>query len=153
MATKVIFLDIDGVLNSNLWVLQNSGAASRGTSSTLELMRKMINTKHIPFLQRVVSETGAQIVVSSSWRDVLTIDELRDIFSSYGLDAEIIGTTPPGHVRRDAIERWLAAHSEISRYVVLDDFDLDVWAEHVRTDVNEGMSNDDATRAIEVLNS
>ena len=49
---KVIFLDVDGVLNS----------AQDGYSIRLK------TDSHLKLLQYIVKETGAKIVLSSSWR-------------------------------------------------------------------------------------
>lgn len=49
MPVKVIFLDIDGVLNTN--------------------SDRNISDEKLIFLSELVSKTGAEIVLSSSWRN------------------------------------------------------------------------------------
>lgn len=56
---KVIFLDIDGVLNSNFWNESHQMEISDGT---------LIDQKKIELLAELVNKTGAKIVLHSGWR-------------------------------------------------------------------------------------
>ena len=75
---KVIFLDVDGVLNS----------AQDGYSIRLR------TDSHLKLLQRIVQETGAKLVLSSSWRIGFTpaSKNLLARFREYGL--ELMDCTP-----------------------------------------------------------
>lgn len=89
---KVIFLDIDGVLNSQLWYSK----------------RRNFNTEavdvHYPFyefdpdaiicLNRIIKETGAKLIISSTWRKNRTIEELQELLNSVGVEGEVIDKTP-----------------------------------------------------------
>lgn len=58
---KVIFLDVDGVLNSRaftMWQIENNGHADVD----------QIDPKEVMLLGQLVKETGAEIVVTSTWR-------------------------------------------------------------------------------------
>lgn len=153
---KYIFLDIDGVLNSE---------------HSLGRLDKVYFDK----LERIIDETGAKIVISSSWRtdDVKsTIDEIIETSRYYGcafpskiLD-NIVGVTPKiyvyvpksphlEHVQRGIeIKDFLDNHYWDS-YVILDD-DTDMIGEqfkyfvHVSSDI--GLSNDNVEQAIKLLN-
>lgn len=147
----VLFLDFDGVLNSEPWLLPFALSSGDERLGDVDFMRGLIDRRNLAHLQRIVTATAARIVISSSWRETLSLDALRDILSSHGLVAEIPGVTPTGQTRRRAIEGWLAAHPEVTRYVVLDDLDLGPWTQHVHTDVQQGLTDADADRAIGVL--
>lgn len=87
----IIFLDIDGVLNHQKWynhrmdiLDQFEGQYPKGEfcPETIELLNKLIEN------------TGAKVVVSSTWRLGRTIEELQNILNSVGFKGEVIGTTP-----------------------------------------------------------
>ena len=57
---KVIFLDIDGVLNTNNWYTQ------KGRNAIKDKYGYTFDPKSVANLKRIVEETGADIVISSS---------------------------------------------------------------------------------------
>lgn len=57
--SKVLFLDIDGVLNSNFWNDSHRTEISDGT---------LIDEEKIKLLAILVKETGAKIILHSGWR-------------------------------------------------------------------------------------
>jgi len=78
---KVIFLDIDGVLN----------CSSEGPviGSVLDICPKRLD-----MLKQIVEQTGAVIVVSSTWR-FCKMDRLTEVLESVGL--EVFGSTIVSH--------------------------------------------------------
>lgn len=100
---KVVFLDFDGVVST-----QNSGWN--------------IDPAKVALIDRLCQETGAQIVVSSSWRIGETPESLQKIL---GCQSPVIGLTPwPRNdvVRGDEIRAWLKSHGrDVEAYVILDD--------------------------------
>ena len=57
--SKAIFLDIDGVLNSNFWNNSHSVEISEG---------RYVDEDKVLLLTGLVKETGAQIIMHSGWR-------------------------------------------------------------------------------------
>jgi hypothetical protein len=117
--TKIIFLDIDGVINaSDLPPLYGEG----WPESHLE-------THLIEKVNEIVKITDAQIVISSSWRIRFNLAELTEMLKNKGLKAKIIGVTPRikrrfGKVvlRGEEIQDWLDAYPyKIEKFVILDD--------------------------------
>jgi len=131
---KVIFLDIDGVLNAdcdfggkskpNPYVSSDDGNRYRG-----------ICKSHVKSLKKIVDRTDAKIVLASSWKGDYD-DYLRHgYFNKVGkylhnkLRAEglrIYDTTirydfSNGRNRGYEISQWLEDHSEVNKWVVLDD--------------------------------
>lgn len=71
---KIIFLDFDGVLNSQLWYIRTKG--NREIDD--------LDTEAIGFLNTLIKNTGAKVVVSSTWRLNKTVDELQEILNRNG---------------------------------------------------------------------
>lgn len=65
---KYIFLDIDGVLNSMDWFKEN-----RETSDYTE-----IDPEKVKLLKEIVDKTGAEIILSSTWRELAAHDSKPD---------------------------------------------------------------------------
>jgi HAD domain in Swiss Army Knife RNA repair proteins len=104
---KVIFLDIDGVLNCN----------------------RTPNPRKFPFivdpillrrLHRLLELTGAKVVLSSNWRY-----DPAGMFSARHYGVPFIDTTPdlPGEPRHNPIVEWMRRHSDVERFIVIDDED------------------------------
>ena len=103
----IIFTDIDGVLNS----------------------RRTPNPRRFPYVadpnlvnrfKALVDRTGAQVVLASTWRY-----DPAGIFSANHWGIPFADVTPdlPNKPRRDEILSWLGKHSDVDRYVVIDDED------------------------------
>ena len=140
---KVIFLDVDGVLNS----------AQDGYSIRLR------TDSHLKLLQRIIKETGAKIVLSSSWRIGFTpaSRNLLARFKEYGL--ELMDCTPelPGSCRGDEIRQWLTDkvyNYDIENFVILDDeANMAEFTDKnlVQTDTNIGLQKQNAIECIRTL--
>lgn len=144
---KLIFLDIDGVMNSNF-----SKVSDKHESLAFD-------PKAVENLKYILDETKAKIVVSSTWRIGETVDSLKSrIFSHYGLDEYVIGTTPVYNETPRGIEiaDFLATLHKlaIEGIVILDDdSDMEDLKEyHVKINRKYGLSREDAEKAIEILN-
>lgn len=120
---RVVFLDVDGVLN-----------ASRPVGKNQELiLRNWAHPHMVGHVNRIAREGGAVVVVSSTWRLGRELDALREDFRGVGLTAEIAGATPSGPCgwhhgyrcedghRGGEIARWLASNPGVESYVILDD--------------------------------
>ena len=99
---KVIFLDNDGVVClSSEWGGRSKKKAKYlkefpGTEDTLPAYVKMdnFNDKSVKILNSILLETDAEIVVSSDWKLYCTLDELKEMFTKYGVIKKPIDTTP-----------------------------------------------------------
>jgi len=113
MFEKIIFLDIDGVLNTPSW------------SVKAQTFRTM-DPKAVNVLQQVVKAHDAQIVISSTWRRLKGWGkEIKAVMKKAGWDnPPIIGRTPPGisFCRGDEIAEWLEENPTKS-FVIIDDVD------------------------------
>lgn len=129
-AEKVIFLDIDGVLNDE------GDRLKKGVYIEDEMVAR---------LKKIVEATGAQIVLSSSWRkayfDYLEnlengvennqaeLNMLHDILKRYDLSisgrTDYISSGP--YARPAEIRAWLATANDVKSFIILDDDDFWAW--------------------------
>ena len=161
---KVIFLDIDGVLNVGY-----PGHDEYG---------RLFHPEFVGNLKRIIDETGAKIVMSSTWR-FAGLEKMKQMWVDRNLPGELIDVTvdcvqivDEGRAefydtveRGHEVEQWLDEHPGVDNYVILDD-DNDFLAHQrgnfVRTanninhpdsiDIGYGLTNECANIAIRILN-
>ncbi|MEE0687028.1 MAG: HAD domain-containing protein [Lachnospiraceae bacterium] len=109
----VIFLDIDGVLNT-----------TRTVQSTPKRFKGIDDARVAILANAIKKYGGADIVLSSDWKDLREDDEdylyLVSKLAKEGLS--ISGKTQDEMYKRGAgIWEYLQAHPEIEEYVILDD--------------------------------
>ena len=170
---KIIFLDIDGVLNST-----NSLYENESLEDVLVLR-----------LKKIVDATGAKLILSSSWRELWTaVKKLMDKLDKY--DMYLSGMTDNGvelsfikekglkptkkyleyhgysyekdsyidvtHDRGAEIYKWLNDHPETNSFVILDDETFDIITyfpnNFIKTNFKTGLTDEDVKKAIELLN-
>lgn len=160
---KVIFLDFDGVLNNNE-VLDDAYQLAmhlRASGEPNDYIRvahdyAMVDRVLVGRVQEICECTGAVVVISSTWRILNTLVELREILATKGLKAEVIGVTPRkmSGYRGEEIGIWLNEHPEVEFFVILDDgSDMDPHSDRlVQTDCEEGIQDRHVSRAVELLN-
>ena len=159
---KVIFLDIDGVLN-----VIGQGHDEFG---------QIFHQHFMDNLKRIVDETGAKIIMSSSWRHAGLV-KMQAMWEKRGLAGELIGVTPDlwrrvkdeeyheRLQRGDEIQVILNLRPEITNYVILDD-DQDMLDSQLGNfvctsnninhpdciDIGYGLTNECTNKAIRILN-
>ncbi len=124
---KVIFLDIDGVLNSQDWYIYRRDAVEMD-SINAQYPFYEFDPRAVERLNRIIKETTAKIVVSSSWRSGETTESLQKLLDSVGVKGEVIGLTPhlwcnKPYEDRDGyriprgceIDWWLDNHGDFQR--------------------------------------
>jgi hypothetical protein len=122
---KVIFLDIDGVLNYDKWYVSNEYQKLQWNEDN-ELD---IDPACAERINKICEKTGAKVVISSDWRISWYGTQLRlergGINPEYILDKtpERIWINIPGfdHSRGAEINDWLEMHPECEKYVIIDD--------------------------------
>jgi hypothetical protein len=152
---KVIFLDIDGVLNCDrTWVLRDR---SIEYGNHFEYTHSSIDIYAVALVNKLAEETKAKIVVSSSHRIYFRNEfaELNRYMQYIGIKDNIYGVTPYLGTRRGhEIALWLKEHEEVTHYVILDD-DSDMLVgqmkNFVQTDGQLGFQVPDFNKAMEIL--
>lgn len=166
MKFKVIFLDIDGVLNSSVWNYSHQKEIDLGI---------LVDCEKIKMLSQLVHKTNAKIVLHSGWRfwfsdNMLPLRKESEILADMLLDEgirisevtpdlttdEIKRTLKFSKVKADEILAWLRGHDDISGWVVIDDLDLNneiVRQHQVKTDASEGLTWADILTAEKLLHN
>ena len=152
---KILFLDIDGVLN----ILSESYRTLMRENKETQIEKHLVER-----LEYIIQETQALIVVSSSWRYNMTRLKRELNKCEFKFLHHIVDHTPYLQSHRGAqIKQWLTKHSDIvDAYCVLDDEIIDICGEYcdviphsnvVHVDSKEGLSQTDVNRVIIILNS
>lgn len=162
--SRVIFLDIDGVLNAEFWNESHQKEISDG---------QLIDREKVKLLAQLIDRTNAQIILHSGWR--FWFDEERkplckeaerlvEVLAGEGL--AIAGFTPDltteeirrtkkfSLVKADEILLWLKTHEDVEGWVVLDDLELHdtcVKSHQIQTDPSVGLTLEDVDEAVEML--
>lgn len=125
---KVIFLDIDGVLNNdNFWEQRRMVFDKTGK------WNPKFDEEKVKILADVVRQTGAKIILTSTWRGGFFKDEDKLIpkpdfndcieldlaFKKYNIEM-YDKTSGRGSNRQDQIKQWLS-ENEVEAFVVIDD--------------------------------
>lgn len=124
MTVRLIFLDVDGVLNSSAWY-------DGFLSDHRPIPRPPIDREAVARLELVVRATGAHLVLSTSWRGEV---RLPLWLLQHGCSGAVVGRTPylydrhGYHVERGVeIASWLRRKARcgvaIRSFVILDDGD------------------------------
>jgi hypothetical protein len=150
---KVIFLDVDGVLNSKAsWTVCDVIPVKHAPQNKGARLDPLL----VGRLRTILEATGAKIVVHSTWRDGL-MEPLVDYLEAHGIsESEIIGRTPlMGWRKHVEILAWLSAHPEVTKWIVLDDMPIFPANHHnlLLTTWDTGLQPGHVVRAIETLGS
>lgn len=171
---KVIFLDNDGVIClSNNWgsrYKKQKEWGGRKLSMTsweipVEYRFDNFDEKAIKVLNKILEETGAEIVVSSDWRLHANLEQLGEYYLSQGISKKPIAVTElfkdifPSEwsqlrfraelelERSMEIQNWLEQHPEVTNWVAIDDLDMSIeflsghFAAKDGSDSKPGLSN------------
>lgn len=150
MTRSVIFLDVDGVLNSEAWYRRRLHGPRKG------YRYDEFDPRAVSVLNELVERSGAEVVVSSVWRR-LGLDELRTYLRAAGYRGELHGVTPPswgGSIRGDEIAAWLNAQERSIWHMVILDDDSDMGALRrwlVKTSWRNGLTGRYVAKALAVL--
>lgn len=119
---KVLFLDIDGVLNSREWYLRNKENIITN-SGFMYRHDEELDPKACALVNELCESENLKIVISSTWRKFHTLKEISDMFASRGLFGHIIGSTPQlrGGYRGQEVDEWLYDNPGVTKHVILDD--------------------------------
>lgn len=164
---KILFLDIDGVLNSidndyamcELWRLDKSNK-SRDEFGTL------FDERCVRWLKWIIEKTDCKIVISSTWR-MSGLKTIQLMWETRNLPGEVIDITPVS-VSPEIINLYAATNNEADRgyeiqewidlnkpehYCIIDDDNDMLDHQHfVRTNKSTGINYSSAHGVVSILN-
>lgn len=171
---KIIFIDIDGPLAWGTW---GDGRVSLNTGSESFTIPYPWVKEDCLALKNIIDQTGAQLVLSSDWRNHYGIIQMKRIFEHYGIPGyHLIDTTT--HIdlwtklsrpsleweRANQIVKWVK-DNKIKKWIAIDDLDLSKefkWLKpripkwrHIHVDGDHGDGGklrDKVTECVEKLN-
>lgn len=154
---KIIFLDVDGVLNSVQYYTDHED----------DMEENPIDPECVRRVHEIVAATDARIVLTSSWRTEWSREagqmgelcrKMVDLMAEYHMEIyDKTGRDKNGE-RGQEIKDWLQqAPEKVESFVILDDSDF-WWKKHglddrwVRTDFCDGgLKDGDVPKAIDIL--
>ena len=161
---RIIFLDIDGVLNSNFWNDSHQREISDGT---------LVDVEKVKLLSILVKRTNAKIILHSGWKYWFDQDlkplrlEAENLMMLLKKEELLLGGITPDHsteeirrnkkfslVKASEILAWLAEHRDTGNWIVIDDLDLhneEIEMHQVKTDPSIGLTIDDVYKAEKML--
>ncbi len=165
---KVIFLDIDGVLNYTQWYVSDRNPGNiNGQEGDIDPMC-------VDRVLRICKETGAKVVISSDWRISwegtlmrlermgLTRDIVIDktpelIWTRMSMHDYMLSEEDEGYEfsRGKEVDLWLEAHPECTNFVIIDDrmdFTDEQEPHFVKVNPMCGLTDDNVDIAIMTLN-
>jgi len=141
---KIVFLDIDGVLNSYRSVIAYGVYPIDNTSS------ENFDMVAVGLIREACKKCHAQIVLSSTWRLYRGWENLKTV-----LDLPIIDKTPKklSSIRGEEIWLWLD-ENKVDKYVIVDD-STDILkcqqSYYVQVDPYEGLAWKDYAKILKIL--
>ena len=142
--TPLIFLDIDGVFNCQLFYSSNQFKDYKEAKKQLrkdvkaerierlDYYASQICKQRLQWFNKLCEDISAEVIVSSTWRSGKTIEELQEIFNYCGGTFKVISKTPhTGYERGTEISKWiqdninLEVHGcnyyDFHKYAIIDD--------------------------------
>lgn len=168
---NIIFLDIDGVLNSFEKLSDPLLPKHEWNPEAMERYGISLDVWpiYVERLNRIIAKCdNCKIVMSTSWRlgDEAWWMALKESLYEMGVGAEIIGKTCdpfqtmdangdfPGKwsKRHEEIQKWLDEHAGVKGFVILDDdWDAEIPGHFVKTSHMHGMQDEHVEEAIKIL--
>ena len=161
---KVLFTDFDGVLNNDKEFLRwRSTQDHEGLPCGCTEVNECIDPMNVEQLNRVIRETGCEIVVSSTWREFFSNEWLTAHLKKFGFIGEIKYRTKNTErggwgnrsLRCDEIRHWLQNSGiKVDRYAIVDDLEEADTGEgrFVMTFDKHGLRKQEADKIIALLN-
>jgi hypothetical protein len=160
---KIIFLDFDGVLNHEKFYKERF--EKRHEEGAMSYPNSEIDPLSVSNLNELISETGAKVVISSTWRHS-GLEYCQTALEFHGFKGEIIDVTPDlrseNCLRGNEILKWVKDNEEsvgpyynFTEYVILDDdSDMLYWQRNnfILIDRFVGLTMGNVFQAKKILN-
>lgn len=154
---KILFLDVDGVLNSNKYIRQSEDLPQNDPY-------KYIEKEKLAILQELVYAYDFKVVLHSTWKNLFDekLQPMNELGKSLLIALADFGivlydlTPTVEYERQLEIAAWLKAHATlpIENYIIIDDAKID-WQElrpHViQTNEWYGLTREDARQVSDII--
>lgn len=161
---KILFLDIDGVLNSSdnmsaqdqLYIINNSNIY-------LDKYGVFFDERCVRWLRFIIEKTDCKIVISSAWR-FAGLKAMKAMWKLRNLPGEVIDRTPfdasestKNRYNEDSergleIQEWLDINKPENYCIVDDEIDMLSHQNFIRTDSEYGLNRRTALDIVKILN-
>jgi hypothetical protein len=145
MTRKIIFLDVDGVLNSYRNVIADGGFPfPKGDARAQDPRHREENLDRLAvgMVRKLCQEFDAQIVLHSTWRM-----HTDPVAFGHRWNLPIIGCTDPRRSKPGSIRTWLADNPDVRNFIVIDDDDMQQPKRQIVTSIYEGFTYADYVKA------
>ena len=122
MEKPIIFLDFDGVVETIYWGKDEKGVYCYNVHKHRH--EELNNKQAIGWLNKLYRRCPYDIVVSSTWRMGMSVEELQNLITRSGFDSaiQVIGKTPVLHQQRGLeIQEWIDTTEFKGRFIIIDD--------------------------------
>jgi hypothetical protein len=120
---RVLFLDIDGVLNDRQFLLDAAPGPSIPIGRDVDASL-MIDPLRVRRLNTILDGWDVNVVLSSAWRVAYSIVDVTAFLRARGYAGpDLFGETPLklSSARCSEIRLWLYDHDDVDRFVIVDD--------------------------------
>lgn len=162
---RVIFLDMDGVLNSAGFFADTRGTKEQTNWASDEWWAQGVDPQAVRRLNAILDATGALVVFSSSWRYHVDPEQMQRVLELRGFRGRVLNRTPlttelPESLRDGRrgteILAWLTEHrGQIETFAILDDIGPESFPgleDHlIKTSWAEGLQDNHVSRVVSVL--
>ena len=149
----LILLDIDGVMVP---------AASWKAPELLEDGFPNFSARAVNGLRRIISETGATILLTTSHKSKYSVSSWRNIFAHRGINTKISKLNNHNHdtrtTRKEEVLNWIKKNKGDDNFIIIDDdkslndLPFDIKRKLILTSPLIGLNENLAEKAIEALN-
>ena len=160
---NVIFLDIDGVLNSLNYFkerypkVKELSQNSYNYDIVYKFKRLMldIDINKLKILKELIQETKSLVVITSSWKNLEAFPYVKEELINMGIP--IIGFTEDNKSNRGAGIKKYLMENNVEKYIILDDeiyddYDTELLSHLVKTSfMNDGFTNEHKSKALKMI--
>lgn len=165
---KFLFLDIDGVLNCDNYMLSDEYLAECRSLGITPIGREVMNKAHylhidpsaVKLINTLVERSGAKVILSSTWRKMYSLAEMNIMFQKRGATFQIVDVTPAKMSWRPRgldVAAFLSHQKQNgivpAAFVILDDIDeFSRLKDHfIQTSEEKGLTQEDVAKALNIL--
>lgn len=118
---RVLFLDFDGVMATDYHsiVMERDGLPDRDDFGVI------FDPQCVENLSRIIASTGADIVVTSDWQEIMTYQDICRMWEFRHLPGSVIDSVSVISKRRgDNIDAWIESYGPLESYLIIDDLPI-----------------------------